>query len=91
MAMIFPAVGRGRPRQRHIPDMKSITAQAMLEKAQWRPVSGRRGAKGRLLNLPADTPLKQIAGAIRARWVCEQRINSSRRSLASTTSRGAHE
>lgn len=25
-----------------------------------------------LSNLPADTPLKQIAGAIKARWVCEQ-------------------
>ncbi|BAB52421.1 transposase [Mesorhizobium japonicum MAFF 303099] len=92
----------------------------MLEKAQWRTVSWRRGTKGRLSarfaavrvrvadgppqrirdmgaqhlpgeevwvigehrstgerkyylsNLPADTPLKQIAGAIKARWVCEQ-------------------
>jgi SRSO17 transposase len=25
-----------------------------------------------LSNLPADTPLKQLAGAIKARWVCEQ-------------------
>lgn len=48
VAMIFPVVGRGRPRQHHIPDMKSITAQAMLEKAQWRPVSWRRGTRGRL-------------------------------------------
>jgi SRSO17 transposase len=23
-------------------------------------------------NLPADTPIKQLAGAIKARWVCEQ-------------------
>ena len=25
-----------------------------------------------LSNLPADIPLKQLAGAIKARWVCEQ-------------------
>jgi SRSO17 transposase len=25
-----------------------------------------------LSNLPAETPLKQLAGAIKARWVCEQ-------------------
>ena len=25
-----------------------------------------------LSNLPADTPMKQLAGAIKARWVCEQ-------------------
>jgi SRSO17 transposase len=25
-----------------------------------------------LSNLPADTPLKTLAGAIKARWVCEQ-------------------
>jgi SRSO17 transposase len=120
VAMIFPVAGRGRPRQRHIPDMKSITAQAMLETARWQAVSRRRGTKGRLSarfaavrvrvadgppqrirdmgaqhlpgeevwvigehratgerkyylsNLPADTPLKQLAGAIKARWVCEQ-------------------
>lgn len=120
VAMIFPVAGRGRPRQRHIPDVKSVTAQAMLETARWRSVSWRRGTKGRLAarfaavrvrvadgppqrirdmgaqhlpgeevwvigehrstgerkyylsNLPADTPLKQLAGAIKARWVCEQ-------------------
>jgi SRSO17 transposase len=48
VAMIFPVAGRGRPRQRHIPDVKSMTAQAMLEKTQWRTVSWRRGTKGRL-------------------------------------------
>ena len=120
VAMIFPIAGRGRPRQRHIPDVKSITAQAMLERAPWQTVSWRRGTKGRLSarfaamrvrvadgpprrihdmgaqhlpgeevwvigehrstgerkyylsNLPANTPLKQLAGAIKARWVCEQ-------------------
>jgi SRSO17 transposase len=120
VAMIFPVAGRGRPRQRHIPDVKSITTQAMLETARWQTISWRRGTKGRLSarfaamrvrvadgppqrihdmgaqhlpgeevwvvgehrstgerkyylsNLPADTPLKQLAGTIKARWVCEQ-------------------
>ena len=120
VAMIFPVAGRGRPRQRHIPDSISVAAHLMLETAQWRQVSWRRGTKGRLSarfaalrvriadgptqrihnmgaqhlpgedvwvvgerrstgerkyylsNLPADTPLKQLAGAIKARWVCEQ-------------------
>lgn len=120
VAMIFPVAGRGRRRKRHIPDVRSITAQAMLETVRWRTVSWRRGTKGHLSarfaavrvriadgppqrirdmgaqhlpgeevwvigehrstgerkyylsNLPADTPLKQLAGAIKARWVCEQ-------------------
>lgn len=25
-----------------------------------------------LSNLPADTPIKEVAGAIKARWICEQ-------------------
>lgn len=25
-----------------------------------------------LANLPADTPIKDVAGAIKARWICEQ-------------------
>lgn len=120
VAMIFPVSGRGRPRERHIPDTKSVTAQAMLDSAKWQTVSWRKGTKGRLSarfaavrvrvadgptqrihdmgaqhlpgedvwvigehrstgerkyylsNLPADTPIKQLAGAIKARWVCEQ-------------------
>lgn len=120
VTMIFPVAARGRPRQRHIPDVKSVTAQSMLETIPWRTVSWRRGTKGRLSarfaavrvrvadgppqrirdmgaqhlpgeavwvigehrstgerkyylsNLPANTPLKQLAGAIKARWICEQ-------------------
>ncbi len=120
VAMIFPVSGRGRPRQRHIPDVKSVTAKAMLDGARWQTVSWRKGTKGRLSarfavarvrvadgptqrihdmgaqhlpggevwvvgehrstgerkyylsNLPAETPLKQLASAIKARWVCEQ-------------------
>lgn len=120
VALIFPVAGRGRPRQRHIPDTKSVTAKTMLESAKWQKVSWRKGTKGTLAarfaavrvrvadgppqrihdrgaqhlpgehvwvigehrstgerkyylsNLPADTPIKQLAGAIKARWVCEQ-------------------
>ena len=121
VAMIFPVTGRGRPRKRHIPDAKSVSAKTMLETAKWRKVSWRRGTKGPLSarfaavrvrvadgppqrirdmgaqhlpgeeevwlvgehrstgerkyylsNLSSDTPIKQLAGAIKARWVCEQ-------------------
>lgn len=118
--MIFPVAGRGRTRKRHVPDVASISAQAMLEEAPWRMLSWRRGTKGRLQarfaarrvriadgapqrigtmgaqhlpgeeawligehrsngerkyylsNLPADTSLTRLAGAIKARWICEQ-------------------
>lgn len=48
VAMIFPVSGRGRPRQRHIPDAESLTAQAMLEGAKWQKVSWRKATRGRL-------------------------------------------
>ena len=120
VALIFPVAGRGRPRQRHIPDRKSIAAEAMLSGASWHTVSWRRGTKGRLSarfaavrvrvadgptqrirdmghqhmpgeeawligehrasgerkyylsNLPSNTPIKALAGTIKARWICEQ-------------------
>jgi SRSO17 transposase len=118
--LIFPVAGRGRPRVRHVPDVKSQAAHTMLEDAKWRQVSWRKGTKGRLAarfaavrvriadgapqrigsagaqhmpgeeawlvgehrsngerkyylsNLPADTQIKALAGAIKARWICEQ-------------------
>jgi SRSO17 transposase len=120
VSLIFPVAGRGRPRQRHIPDSKSVAAEAMLAEASWRLVSWRRGTKGRLSaqfaavrvrvadgptqrirdmgaqhmpgeevwligerrrsgerkyylsSLPAGTPVKTLAGTIKARWICEQ-------------------
>jgi SRSO17 transposase len=48
VALTFPVAGRGRPRQRHIPDRTSIAAEAMLADASWRTVTWRRGTKGRL-------------------------------------------
>jgi SRSO17 transposase len=118
--LIFPVAERGRPRLRHVPDVKSIAAHSILEGAKWRQVSWRRGTKGRLVarfaamrvriadgapqrignagaqhmpgeevwlvgehrsngerkyylsNLPAETSIKDVAGAIKARWICEQ-------------------
>jgi len=46
--LIFPVAGRGRPRQRHIPDVLSTPAEYMLANARWRAVSWRAGTKGRL-------------------------------------------
>ena len=48
VALIFPIAGRGRPRQRHIPDSKSLAAEVMLAGAAWRTLTWRRGTKGRL-------------------------------------------
>lgn len=120
VAMIFPISGHGRPRQHHIPDIKSLAAEKVLAEQPWKTVSWRRGTKGRLTarfaalrvrvadgptqrirdmgnqhlpgeevwlvgehrstgerkyylsNLPVDTPIKTLAGAIKARWICEQ-------------------
>ncbi|MGZ8410652.1 MAG: IS701 family transposase [Hyphomicrobium sp.] len=46
--LIFPVAGRGRPRQRHVPDTASVAAEVMLAGADWRTVSWRGGTKGKL-------------------------------------------
>src|SRR5438046_9180458 len=46
--MIWPVAGRGRPRQRHVPDVLSIPAEDMLADAKWQTVSWRTGTKGKL-------------------------------------------
>jgi SRSO17 transposase len=46
--MIFPIAGRGRPRQRHVPDLLSVPAEDKLAGAEWQEVSWRRGTKGGL-------------------------------------------
>jgi SRSO17 transposase len=48
VALTFPVADRGHPRQRHIPDSKSISVEVMLAGASWRSVSWRHGTKGRL-------------------------------------------
>src|SRR6266478_3793571 len=39
--MIWPVAKRGRPRQRHVPEILSISAEDMLASAKWRPISWR--------------------------------------------------
>src|SRR5579863_530902 len=46
--MIWPVAKRGRPRRRHVPDILSIPAEAMLAKAKWHTISWRTGKKGKL-------------------------------------------
>src|SRR6202022_1532767 len=46
--MICPVAKRGRPRQRHVPDILSIPAEDMLANAKWRTISWRNGTKGKL-------------------------------------------
>jgi SRSO17 transposase len=46
--MIWPVAKRGRPRQRHVPDILSIPAEEMLTKAKWHTISWRIGTKGKL-------------------------------------------
>jgi SRSO17 transposase len=46
--LFFPVAGRGRPRQRHVPDLLSVPAGDMLAEAEWQEVSWRKGTKGAL-------------------------------------------
>jgi SRSO17 transposase len=46
--MIWPVAGRGRPRQRHVPDVLSMAAEDMLADATWQNISWRTGTKGKL-------------------------------------------
>ncbi len=46
--MVWPVAKRGRPRQRHVPDILSIPAEDMLANAQWHTISWRTGTKGKL-------------------------------------------
>ena len=46
--MIWPVAGRGRPRQRHIPNILSMAAEDVLADATWQNISWRTGTKGKL-------------------------------------------
>src|SRR5258705_932816 len=46
--MIWPVAKRGRPRQRHVPDILSMAAEDMLANAKWPPISWGTGTKGKL-------------------------------------------
>src|SRR6266436_5645309 len=46
--MVWPVAGRGRPRQRHVPNILSMAAEEMLADARWRNITWRTGTKGKL-------------------------------------------
>src|SRR5262249_16099627 len=46
--MIWPVAKRGRPRQRTVPDILSISAEDMQANAKWPTISWRTGTKGKL-------------------------------------------
>jgi SRSO17 transposase len=48
VALIFPVALRGRRRKHKIPDQLSAAAETLLNEANWRKVSWRRGVKGPL-------------------------------------------
>lgn len=58
VSLIFPIAGRGRPRKNAIPDVLSVSAEAMLAEAHWRQLSWRVGTRG---------PLKARFAAVRVR------------------------
>ena len=60
--LIFPVAGRGRPRQRHIPDILSKSAEEMLAASVWRSVSWRQGTKGALKARFAATRVRVADG-----------------------------
>src|SRR3981189_2572014 len=45
--MVWPVAKRGRPRQRHVPDILSISAEDMLANAQRHTISSRTGTQGK--------------------------------------------
>jgi SRSO17 transposase len=49
VGLLFPVAGRGRPRQRHVPDQPSLAAEVMLTVARWRTISWRQGTHSRLV------------------------------------------
>jgi SRSO17 transposase len=56
--LVFPVAGRGRPRKRHVPNVRSASAEDMLIQAKWRTLAWRKGTKG---------PLKARFAAVRVR------------------------
>src|SRR6266853_6292526 len=45
---IWPVAGRGRPRQRHVPNILSLAAGEVRADARWRNITWRTGTKGKL-------------------------------------------
>src|SRR5262249_40613290 len=62
-------VADGPPQRIHDMGAQHLPGEAVWVVGEHRSTGER---KYYLSNLPADTPLKQLAGAIKARWICEQ-------------------
>lgn len=67
-------MGSDRPRSPEKLDRKPANEREITPSDDTKAVSTQNSPvfRGVLSNLPADTPIKQLAGAIKARWVCEQ-------------------
>ena len=66
--MVFPLAQRGRPRQRHVPDILSRPAEDMLADAIWRTISWRTGTKGKLKARFAATRVRIADGPSQRIW-----------------------
>src|SRR5258706_7156633 len=55
--LIFPVAGRGRPRQRHVPDRLSLAAEDVLAAAKWRGASWRPGSPSKTESPLSHAPL----------------------------------
>ena len=82
--LIWPKAARGRPRQRHIPDILSMAAEDMLADIKWQTISWRTGTKGKLKArfaavrvCTADGPPQRIR--TRASSICRRRGLAHRR------------
>jgi SRSO17 transposase len=62
-------VADGQPQRIHDMGAQHLPGEEVWVVGEHRSTGER---KYYLSNLPANTPLKQLAGAIKARWVCEQ-------------------
>src|ERR1700761_2895120 len=67
--LIWPVTKvRGRPRQRHVPDILPLAAEDMLAGAKWRTVSWRSGTKGRLKARFAAVRVRSADGPPQRIW-----------------------
>src|SRR6201998_1122160 len=67
--LIWPVTKvRGRPRQRHVPDILSLAAEDMLAGAKWRTVGWRSGTKGRLKTRFAAVRVRSADGPPQRIW-----------------------
>jgi SRSO17 transposase len=68
VSLIFPVAGRGRPRKHAVPDLLSISAEAILADATWTELSWRTGTKGPLRAKFAALRVRIADGAPQRIW-----------------------